>query len=91
MSLRAAVDDAVAWAIGRGGRAEALAELALSVAREIEAVEQVEREKPPPVAQLAKELRATLEDLEGLRDSDDAEASLGTVLSSPVWDASQSG
>jgi hypothetical protein len=86
-----AVQDAVEWALGKGGRATALAELALSVAREIEAVEGAERDKPPPVAQLAKELRATLEDLEGLRDSDDAEASLGVVLSSPVWDSAESG
>ena len=39
------------------------------------------------LAELAKELRATLEELEAMRDGDDAQASIGVVLSTPVWDA----
>lgn len=79
----------MAWALETTGRANALAELAIQLSKELTG--EMDRDKPAPTAQLAKELRATLDDLEGLRDSNDAEASLGTVLSSPVWDASQSG
>ena len=89
MSLCEAVESAVSWALGDGGRRGALAALALNLAAELEAGGV--SDKPPPTAQLAKELRATLEDLEGLRDGDDAAASLGVVLSTPVWDAKGSG
>lgn len=83
------VGDAVGWALEAPGRANALAELALTLAAEL--VGEQSGDKPAPTAQLAKELRATLDDLEGLRDGDDAQASLGTVLSSPVWDATKPG
>ncbi len=91
MALEDAVQGAVQWALEPDAkpRTTALAELAVSLAKEI--ATGGTSEKPPPVAQLAKELRATLEDLEGLRDGDDAEASLGVVLSSPIWDTAQSG
>jgi hypothetical protein len=84
-----AVTSAVSWADGDDGRPGALAALALQLANEL--VGESDREKPAPTAQLSKELRATLDELEELRDSDDAQASLGTVLSSPVWDATQPG
>lgn len=89
MALHEAVTDAVKWAIdGDDGRAKVLANLAVELAREIEADHSM-ADKPPPVAPLAKELRATMEDLEGLRDSDDASASLSLVLSTPVWIAAE--
>ena len=89
MALHEAVTDAVKWAIdGDGGRAKVLANLAVELARETKADHTV-ADKPPPVAPLAKELRATMEDLEGLRDSDDASASLSLVLSTPIWYAAQ--
>lgn len=85
-----AVTAAVSWARDGEGQSAALAELAIALAKEIEA-DRSFLEHPPPVAPVAKELRATLGDLEGLRDGNDADASLGTLLSSPVWDAAQSG
>lgn len=89
MSLKAAVGKAVEWAEAddASAHAAALAELAKSLAGEIEHAPDVVLEKPPPYAQLAKELRATLEELEAMRDGDDAQASIGVVLSTPVWDA----
>lgn len=90
MALLEAVTDAVKWALdGADGQAKVLANLATELAREIEADHSMS-DKPPPVAPLAKELRATMQDLEGLRDSDDASTSLSLVLSTPVWDDAQS-
>lgn len=90
VELAEAVEEAVSWAFeSESSHAAALAALATSLATEIS--NPPTGDKPPPTAALAKELRATLEDLEGLRDGDDADASLGLVLSSPVWDASKSG
>jgi hypothetical protein len=88
VGLIQAVESAVSWAVGGDGHASALAELALTLASELMA--EGASDKPAPTAQLSKELRATLEELEGLRDGDDAGASLGAVLSSPVWDAQRS-
>lgn len=91
MDLESAVHDAVEWAFeGESLHAAALAALAESLARDI-ANPVVMKAGTPPAAALSKELRATLEDLEGLRDGDDADASLGLVLSSPVWDAEKPG
>lgn len=88
-SIRAAVDSATEWA--DSGVNLALRELALTLAGEIDGAAGSSADKPPPVAQLAKELRATLEQLEDMRDGNDAGADLGVVLSSPVWDGAQSG
>ena len=88
--LQNSVSEAVAWAADSGDRrAAALAALAVTLADEL-VDPNVDEHKAPPTAQLAKELRATLADLEALRDGDDAEASLGVVLSSPVWDDARS-
>lgn len=85
--LVGAVDSASDWA--GSGTALALRELALELAREL--TYGGAGDKPAPSAQLAKELRGTLEKLEEMRDGDDAGASLGVVLSSPVWDGKGSG
>ena len=87
--MKESVRAAVHWALDATGRANALAELALTLADELGA--ESLSDKPAPTAQLSKELRATLEELEGLRDSDDAGASLGVVLSTPIWNAQESG
>jgi hypothetical protein len=84
VSLAESVAAATEWTLGAEGRAAALGQLARSLAVSLESAD-------GQTAQLAKELRATLEDLEKLRDGNDAEADLGVVLSTPVWDAKKSG
>lgn len=98
VDLVAAVDGATQWAIdGDPGRAQALAHLARELARYVvgpamddapaESLKELLAKKAttsPPTAALAKELRATLEDLEGLRDGDDAQGQLVSGLSTPV-------
>lgn len=86
MPLSDVVETTVAWAIAEGSpHAKSLAQLAIDLATEITrpATKYV---GAPPVAALSKELRATLADLEALRDGTAAETSLGVVLSAPVWD-----
>ena len=86
MALTTVATEAVAWAtVSESGRAKALAELAIKLAGEITRTP-VGEESSPPIAALSKELRATLADLEALRDGTAAETSLGVVLSAPVWD-----
>ena len=68
MDLEQAVSEAVKWADDATDlRAPALAALAESLAHDI-ANPVVMKAGTPPTAALAKELRATLEELEGLRD-----------------------
>ena len=100
-----AVESAVAWVEDTGsGHAKALAALACELARDIvgpplddgpaESLKELLAKKAtnaPPTAALAKELRATLEDLEGLRDGDTAGADLGAQMSTPVFHTPQSG
>ena len=83
-ALLAAVNDATEWAVvGGPGRANALGELARQLARDITDPPVADGKSAPPTAAMAKELRATLEDLEGLRDTSTAEESLGKLLSIP--------
>lgn len=82
VDLVTAVDAATAWATD--GTASALAQLCRRLAREIDATGDT------PTAALAKELRATLETLEAMRDSDDAGADLAVILSTPVRDGQES-
>ena len=90
--LVTAVDAATAWAIAqpkaRGTapppRATAHAELARFTARQIVDPDLGADGKPPALAPLLKELRATLETLETMRDGDDGTKHLAAVLSAPV-------
>lgn len=85
VDLVAAVAEATEWAlVAKSGRAQALAQLARTLAKDIATPPVTDGKSAPPTAALAKELRATLEDLEGLRDGDDAQGQLVSGLSTPV-------
>jgi len=87
MKLVTAVTKAVAWTTkSKSGRAKALGQLAIDLATEMGRPAKKDI-PPPPIAALAKELRATLTEIEGLSDGDETQASLAAVLSAPVWDS----
>lgn len=101
--LEEAVIGATQWAVdGAAGQAQALAHLARQLAREItgpstdEPLESLNEllakaKGSSQTAALAKELRATLVDLEALRDNKDADAGIAAGMSTPVWDTPESG